>query len=247
MRGIPTLAVLLVACATAAAKPAARTAKPKPGAHPRLAVPDEPPATPAFRYAQLDADACLAELDARDIPYKRETAAGVANPVRLTGPLHGVTFKTDVPEKQRATTPWEIGDCALVLAMDDFAKILETHDVVEVRHYSMYRAPGKTWPEHKVGIQHIGGTALDAARFVKSDGDTLDVLKDFHGAIGARTCGDGAAPHPATAKAVELREILCDAVEQHLFNVVLTPDYNRPHKNHFHLEVMRGVKWFLVH
>ena len=56
-----------------------------------------------------------------------------------------------------------------------------------------------------------------------------------------------AAPRPATLEAVKLRSILCEAVSRRLFNVVLTPNYNRPHKNHFHLEVSAGVKWFLVH
>ena len=73
------------------------------------------------------------------------------------------------------------------------------------------------------------------------------MLKDFHGKIGAQTCGDGAGPHPSTDAAKELRDILCTAVGQHMFNVVLTPDFNRPHRNHFHLEVMANVKWFLVH
>jgi len=27
---------------------------------------------------------------------------------------------------------------------------------------------------------------------------------------------------------------------------VLTPDFNRAHRNHFHLEVTAGVKWFMV-
>jgi two-component system CheB/CheR fusion protein len=44
----------------------------------------------------------------------------------------------------------------------------------------------------------------------------------------------------------ELREIVCAAVDQQLFNVVLTPDFNRAHRNHFHLEVMPGVQWMLV-
>ena len=235
------------------AKPAPRhaakvtKAKQRAVVNPRIEAPGDAPETPAYRYAQLSGDACLAELATRQIGFTSETAKGIATAVRLTGPLHGVTFKTDLPDKQRATTPWELGDCALVLAMDDFAQILEAHDIVEVRHYSMYRSPGKAWPDAKVGIQHIGGTALDAARFTKSDGKVLDVLKDFHGAIGGKTCGDGAGPRPATAEATELRAILCEAVAQHLFNVVLTPNYNKPHHNHFHLEVMRGVKWFLVH
>ncbi|MFO0006556.1 MAG: hypothetical protein ACK559_36105 [bacterium] len=28
---------------------------------------------------------------------------------------------------------------------------------------------------------------------------------------------------------------------------MLTPNYNWPHRNHFHLEVTSGVKWYIVH
>ena len=183
----------------------------------------------------------------RQIPFEVETARGVVAPVRLKGPLHGIAFKTDLPPSQDATTPYQIADCRLVLALDDFAAILAQHDVVEVRHYSMYRPPAKTWPDDKPGTRHNGALALDAAKLTKQDGTALVIDKDFHGYIDAKTCGDGAGPHPATPAAVELRDILCTAVDQHLFNVVLTPNYNREHHNHFHLEVTPGVKWFLVH
>jgi hypothetical protein len=251
------LALVLASSVSAMAKPlppkkkgaakVTRTKQRQRSPDPHIAAPVDAPTTPAYRYAQMSSDDCLAELATRKIDVKREIAKGIQTAVRLAGPLHGVTFKTDLGDKQRESTPWEIGDCALVLAMDDFAQILVAHDIVEVRHYSMYRVAPKNWPDDKIGIQHIGGTALDAARFTKSDGKVLDVLKDFHGGIGTKTCGDGAAPHPATPEALELREILCAAVDQHLFNVVLTPNFNKPHRNHFHLEVMRGVKWFLVH
>lgn len=203
--------------------------------------------TPAYKYARLTQDECEAELTTRKITFTRETAKGVLAPVRVSGRIHGVLFRTDQDEAKRSTSAWELADCRLVLALDDFAAILATHDVVEVRHYSMYRPPGKSWPENKIAAQHAGALAIDAARFIKSDGTYLDVLKHFHGSIGAHTCGEGAGPHPATPEAKELREILCDAVTQHLFTVVLTPNYNRPHRNHFHLEVMAGVEWFLVH
>src|SRR5207249_4458382 len=119
-------------------------------------------------------------------------------------------------------------------------------------HYSMYRPPPKSWPDDKIGTRHNGALALDAARFTKKDGTKLSVLDDFHGAIGDKTCGDGAAPRhvadaDAAARATEIRAILCEAVAAHVFNVVLTPNYNKPHRNHFHLEVTAGVKWFLVH
>jgi len=240
------LVLLLVAHVAAAGPKKSKHAAIK-HATSRFQTPDDASDAPAVRYAALTPEACKAELAERHIEYRDETAKGVLVPVRLTGALHGVTFRTDLSETQRATTPWEIADCRLVLALDDFAAMLEKHDIVEVRHYSIYRVAPKGWPDDKIGAQHNGGLALDAGRFIKKDGTSLEVLKMFHGKIGDKTCGDGAGPHPATQEAKELRSILCDAVDARLFNVVLTPDFNRPHRNHFHLEVMAGVKWFLVH
>jgi len=212
----------------------------------RLESPKDPRTTPAYRYGQLSHDDCLAELKSRKIAFtSEEPTRGVMVPIRLAGPLRGIEYKTNQPDKRRATSPWEIGDCRLVLAMDDFSQILAAHDVVEVIHYSMYRTPKSKID--KWGMRHPGGLALDAAKFIKKDGSKLVVDDDFHGAIGDKTCGDDAAPHPATPEAIELRAILCEAAAQHLFNVMLTPNYNKPHHNHFHLEVTAGVKWFLLH
>src|SRR5215510_11727816 len=159
-------------------------------------MPSDAKDTPAYRYAQLSQEACEAELASRHIDFVRETAAAVMAPVRLTAPLHGVVFRSDQSDKVRPTSPYEIADCRLVLALDDFAEILRRHDIVEVRHYSIYRPP-RSWSEDKPGAQHIGALAIDAGRFIDQTGAVLDVDRDFHGAIGAKTCGDGAGPRPA--------------------------------------------------
>ncbi len=228
-----------------AAKPrhAARTSR---EIDPHLTSPSDAVTTPAYHYAQLSQADCEAELGSRHIDFIRETASAVLAPVRLTGPLHGVVFRSDASAKVRTTSRYEIADCRLVLALDDFAQILSNHDIVEVRHYSMYRPP-KAKPDGAIGKRHEGALAIDTGRFIDRSGAVLDVDKDFHGAIDAPTCGDGAGPDPATASALALRAILCETVESRLFNVVLTPNYNRPHKNHFHLELTAGVGWFLVH
>jgi hypothetical protein len=211
-----------------------------------FAVP--PPEAPALRYARLDRHACEAELGRRGIPFSSvDEARGVLAPVRLRGPLHGVTFRTGLAETRRASSPWEIVDCRLALALDDFAAQLAAHDITQVIHFSVYRPPVATWPEGKLASRHPGALAIDAGVFVKKDGTRLEVERDFHGRIGSATCGTGAGPHPATPEAVELRSIVCDAANARLFNVALTPDYNRPHRNHFHLEVTAGVAWFVVH
>ncbi len=232
--------------ATKTAKRRARHAAMDASTAAHLTSPGDAKDTPAYRYAQLSQADCEVELARRHIDFVRETAPAVLAPVRLTGPLHGVVFRTDQSEKARTTSRWEIADCRLVLALDDFAEILRRHDIVEVRHYSMYRPP-RSWPDDKIGTRHDGALALDAGRFIDGTGAVLDVDRDFHGAIDAKTCGDGAEPRPATAEALALRAILCEAVDRRLFNVVLTPNYNKQHHNHFHLEVTAGVGWFLVH
>jgi len=206
-----------------------------------------PAAAPALRYGRLDRVACENELERRGVPFARvDEARGVLAPVRLQGALHGVTFRTGLPEARRATSPWEIVDCRLALALDDFAAQLATHDITQVIHFSVYRPPSLTWPEGKIASRHPGALAIDAGTFVKRDGTHLEVEHDFHGRIGSTTC-TGSGPHPATREALELRRIVCDATDARLFNVALTPDYNWPHRNHFHLEVTAGVGWFVVH
>jgi hypothetical protein len=236
---------------TTTARKASKKSKPKKrkAEHDRThyVSPADYTAAPAYRYGMMSAAECIAALDARKIPYAKETdTRGVLAPVRVTGALHGVVFRTNLKDAQRATSIWEIADCRLVLALDDFAVILERHGIVDVRHYSMYRSPGKSWPEDKQGTRHNGGLAIDAARFIAKDGSYLDVDRDFNGAIGAKTCGEGAGPRPVTEAATKLRTILCETFDQHIFNFHLTPNYNRPHKNHFHLEVTKGFKSFMA-
>jgi hypothetical protein len=194
----------------------------------------------ALIYAKLDRDACEAELRKRKVAFTRvPEARGVVAPVRLEGPLSGVSFHSPLPASQRKTAPIEIVDCRLVLALDDFARMLARHDIVEVVHLSMWRPASVKALRGGPGRRHGGALAIDAAVFKTSDGRSLSVEKDFHGRIGAKPC-------PAPVDASELRKIACEAHDARLFNVLLTPDYNWAHRNHFHLEVTAGVPWTLV-
>jgi hypothetical protein len=120
---------------------------------PFLVVPDPAVAeqSPAYRYANMSNADALAELDRRQILYLEVDAApGVRAPVRLTGRLHGVNFHSSLPPEERVDSMFEILDARLALALDDFAAILEQHDIDEVVHYTMYR-PNVGGPEHGVG------------------------------------------------------------------------------------------------
>ncbi len=157
--------------------------------------------------------------------------------VRLAGPLHGVTFRTALPASQRASSPWEIVDCRLALSLDRLRGA--ARHARRRRSRPLLHVPPSAGPlayRKDRGRGTFGGLAIDAASFVKRDGHTLDVQRDFHGRIGARTCGPGTMPPHPRPEASELRQIVCeDAADAKLFNVELTPDYNWAHRNHFHL------------
>jgi len=210
--------------------------------------------TPANRYAALRPTACLAELSKRGVHFTRqEHAPCVLAPVRLGGPVAGVVYRTDFPDKERTRVPFEVFDCRLVLALFDFGSILRDHDVIEVRMFSAWRPPSKSWPEGKIADRHPGGLAADLRLFKKSTGEELEVKASFHGQIGAPPCGppgSGAAPPTAgpetDRKAAELHDILCRAAEARIFHVLLSPNFDKAHDNHFHVEVKSGVRWFIV-
>ncbi len=195
----------------------------------------------ATRYAALDRAACEAELDRRHIAYERVgEARGVVAPLRLAGPLGGVLFRSNLPPAKARTSPYDIYDCRLVLALDDFARILARWDIVEVVHLSVYRPVSSKVVLKGPGRRHSGALAIDAAIFKTKDGRALSVERDFQPRrIGARPC-------PPPGGATDLRMIACEAHDARLFNVLLTPNYNWPHRNHFHLEVTAGVSWTLV-
>jgi hypothetical protein len=206
------------------------------------------PGGASHAYGTMSASACISESGRRGLPIAAAGAAlGVLAPVRLMGPLHGISFRSGLPEKQRKTSIFEIFDCRLVLALDDLAVLLARKGIVEVIHMSAYRPPAaKHWREGQLGTRHTGALALDAGVFVKKDGSKLSVEKDYHGAIGQKPCGENSGPSPATPQAVELRRLTCDLIAANLFQVVLTPGFNAAHFNHFHIEVSAKAGHFYI-
>lgn len=101
-------------------------------------------------------------------------------------------------------------------------------------------------PRAVVPSRHPAGLAIDVAKLHKRGGDWLDVSAHFAGHIGARTCGAEVAA-PADDKARELRAVVCECLDAKVFTYVLTPNYNLAHRDHFHMEIKAGARWFLYH
>ena len=209
--------------------------------NPLVQVPSDFASSPAHSYAALAAEACYQMLDDRVIAYERASAGPLVDaPVHLTGPLHGVTFKHVHPR-----TSGTVLDCRLLLALDDFAGLLKDNGIHEVGYVAAYRPDrsGKSKP----GQRHPAGLAMDIAWFGREDGERLVVERDYAGRVGAKTCGRGAQEPAADHEhSAALRKIVCETGEARLFNLFLTPNYNRDHHDHVHVEVRRNTRWFLV-
>ncbi len=234
-----------IALAIAASVPAAVDA----GGDRFLCEPPDAEQSRAFRYALLSSEACLAQLDARGVPYQRiGPTKQVETPLRFTGPIRGVTFRPTYRPEEDQAAPATIADCRLALAIDDMAAVLARHGVVEAAYLSMYRPPVGRSALIPPGRRHPSALAIDLATVKLGDGKVYSVQYDFHGRVGAQTCGEKAAkPTRDTPGAKLWREIACEVGDKRSFNLLLTPNYDYGHRDHFHMEVRTGIRWFLIH
>jgi len=221
---------------------------------------------PWARYAAMTAPRCRDELSRRGIraePVAR--APGVMAPVRLPEGAGGVVYRTSAPAHVRAQSPGDVFDCRLALALADLGGVLRARGVIEARILSAWRpdrrlealevrASARASSMTRPALRHPGALAVDIQRLGKGSPEEgartwIDVEHDFDGAIGAPVCAPGGSPpggQAASPAARELRAIVCEAAARHLFTAILTPNYDRAHKNHVHLEVTPGVEWELL-
>jgi hypothetical protein len=226
-----------------------RPTAPKTHENAYLEIPDRAvtESTLAYHYANLSDQEALDELGRRGIAWGAATPPlpGVRTPIRLSAPLHGVFIHSSVPLAQRATSPFEILDARLALALDDFCALLARHDVVEIIHYNMYRPPAEAPADWHRQIRHPAGLAIDVGAFRKRDGTLLAVGPHWPSHIGGKTCGEGAVEH-WTREARELVSIVCEAADERIFHFELTPDFDAAHADHVHLEIKPGAHCFIV-
>ena len=87
----------------------------------------------------------------------------------------------------------------------------------------------------------VGGIVGMVADVEFEDGTRLDVLSDWS----SRERGAPPCTHPPDEQgpSAVLRRIVCRAITDELFQVVVSPHHNDAHANHVHLEVRPEVTW----
>jgi hypothetical protein len=201
--------------------------------------------TPAYRYANASNDEIRTWLAERELPFAEltEPASGVRLAGRLQGPLHGVAVHGTDPAHSE-TSPYDIIDGRLALALDDFCRLLSEAHVVELLHYTIYRPSQKVVADDEKLTRHGGAMAIDVGALKLDDGTWIRVKRDWSPSVGAKTCGPGERV-PTTEFGRRLHDWVCEARKLGIFHYALTPHFDAAHADHLHLEIKPGVKWFL--
>jgi hypothetical protein len=165
---------------------------------------------------------------------------GVPDPVTLTTPINGMPYRYVSNENPRETF---FMDCSLAVSLLRAAPLLRERDVVEVADIGVYnyRCIGGegTPPDCPQGIsQHAYAKGIDLAGFTDVDGNFFSVNDDWVIDPDAEdTCAAGVE---AGADAF-LHELICSLKGADTWNIVLTPNYNDAHRNHFHVDMTTGA------
>lgn len=170
-----------------------------------------------------DPGECYGELDARGVSYKRTKKPGIAQAVEITGPLGGV---------QHTGADALVIDCSLAVSLDEVGRYLRALGIDQAGFSSAYskrNVRGTNRPS-----KHSYGLAIDVHSVAGPDLGSLRIDRDYEQGLGDAIDCVGT---PATQGGAVLKILQCQLVRSGLFYLVLSPDYDDAHHDHFHLEV----------
>ncbi len=181
---------------------------------------------------------CFADLDQRGINYTRQAprqdsprdrpdiTCDITGPVTVDSPIAGVNFRYVTHEEPRPM----FMSCYLAAALHRMAQILREFDVVEVGHIGTYNCRLISGTDSL--SQHGLGLAIDLKWFRRSDGLVFDVEDHWE---------HGVTENFQTEEARLLYELAWQMHTRQVFNIILTPEFNAAHDNHFHVDLTEGA------
>ena len=182
---------------------------------------------------------CLEKLDALGVDYiVGPSAIGIERPVTVTLPLNGMEYRNSSGTARRTLYL----DCELALALWRTADLWKARGIVAVIDWGIYnyRCIDQSIQPPCTGTkfsQHAFAMAIDIAVLIDGAGTRYVVNDDWiieDPPSGENTCTVTPA---AGVKNVFLHEALCDLFNLEVFKILLNPNYNAAHRNHFHVDL----------
>jgi hypothetical protein len=178
--------------------------------------------------------ACVAVLRKAGVSFTAmDGLRGVRTPLVVRGPLDGVHL---VPRGQREA----VMDCVLARGLLEAAPVLRGLDVDSLEFSAAYDyRPRRDSAELS---SHARGLAIDV-HVVRSGSRRYTIATDFEAGVGEwrrLRPGPGALAAcigaPKTAAGQRLRALACRLKLDTSFRIMITPDDNADHRDHFHIE-----------
>ncbi len=154
-----------------------------------------------------------------------ELICDIEDPLWIAPVLHGVAYR-----------PGGLGNdpkaiftaCPHGLALDDSAELLAARDTTDIVHWGVYNC--RVISGTSTLSQHAFANAVDFAGFKLSDGNYYTVLDDW----------EKGETNPSTAGGAFLYEFAHALYDEYIYNIILTPEYNAAHEDHFHCDLTPG-------
>lgn len=187
-------------------------------------------------WESVDANtACRQRLDELGIiwspwDYTTQTAEGtnlactVSDPIRVSSPINGVEYRyynQDTPGTMAVT-------CNLALALHRLGDILRPRGVRAVLHIGTFNCRRISGSQSL--SQHAHANAIDIWGLERDDGSRAILEQHW----------EHDTTNPQTANGRLLYEVAHAMYDQRVFNIILTPNYNAAHDNHFHVDLTDG-------
>ncbi|MFN3202582.1 MAG: extensin family protein [Bradymonadia bacterium] len=179
---------------------------------------------------------CIAEIERLGMNYALagqpgESPAGrgdlectIDTPIMLRSPVNGVSYRYvthDTPQPMYVS-------CDLAAALHELSALLRESDIVEVGHIGTYHC--RVISGTDTLSEHGRAAAIDIKWFRTADGEIYDV--EDHWEHDTRNF--------STEKGEWLFNLGQQMFNRGIFNIVLTPNFNAAHDNHFHVDLTPG-------
>lgn len=153
----------------------------------------------------------------------------IIDPVLLYGPIEGVTLvdgnESDEPVLVACETALAIADTLTIAAT-------KTPAATRMMHYGTYNC--RVIAGTSTLSNHAEGRAIDIAAFMVEGGEEWSVYADWE---------DGVA-NPATQPGQWLRQLTDELWDTMTWHIILTPEYNADHDDHFHVDLTPGGEFY---
>ncbi|MGB0592121.1 MAG: extensin family protein [Myxococcota bacterium] len=150
----------------------------------------------------------------------------VNDPVWVDGTMAGVNFRyaSETAEVKRI-----FAACELALAMHDTATLVATAGVTDIIHVGVYNC--RVISGTSTLSEHAHANAIDISGFRRDDGTVWTVFDDWEDGV----------EEPITDAGDWLLWFVNELYVQWIFNIILTPEYNAAHDDHFHCDLTPGT------